>query len=153
MSAPSANTRQFGWTSSPQSNSPPPQDQQRRTYVKHWPNIYFVFANLSWAEQDGEVSYRSTSLSQDVPSNLSQYIPEGKDNTRGHSFVLGHKELEPLPLDKVMPLMMMMASPLHQGLGVANYVIFLTTFYDIIFWWWSDTCNSNQNLYGTRIFL
>jgi hypothetical protein len=30
--------------------------------------------------------------------------------------------------------------------GTADYVIFLTTFYCIIFWWWSCTCNSDQNV-------
>jgi hypothetical protein len=30
--------------------------------------------------------------------------------------------------------------------GVVDYVIFLITWYDIIFWWWSYICNSDQNL-------
>ncbi len=30
--------------------------------------------------------------------------------------------------------------------GVADYVIFLITLYDITFQWWSNTHNSNQNL-------
>ncbi len=78
MSAPSANTRQFGWTSLPNQTPLPPQDQQR-TYVKkqHWPNIYFVFANLSWARQDGKYLTDLQSFSQDVPSNWSQCYPRG----------------------------------------------------------------------------
>jgi hypothetical protein len=35
---------------------------------------------------------------------------------------------------------------------VADYVIFLTTLYDVIFQWWSYTsCNGVQNLCGTSI--
>jgi hypothetical protein len=30
--------------------------------------------------------------------------------------------------------------------GFADLVNFLTTLYDMIFWWWSYTCNSGQNV-------
>ncbi len=37
--------------------------------------------------------------------------------------------------------------------GVADYVNFLTTLYDVIFQWWSYTsCNGDQNFCGTSIF-
>jgi hypothetical protein len=35
---------------------------------------------------------------------------------------------------------------------VADYVIFLTTLYDILFWWWLYNCNSDQNVCSTWIF-
>jgi hypothetical protein len=37
--------------------------------------------------------------------------------------------------------------------GVADYVIFLITLYDITFQWWSNTHNSNQNLSLSMSFL
>jgi len=68
----------------------PPQDQQR-TYVKHWPNIYFVFANLSWAE----LSSRMGSILEiykflpGSPFQLKSMYPRGEGQHQRPFFCFG----------------------------------------------------------------